>query len=394
MSIEIAEELGSDDFTGLMTTGDAAERYRRRVTESLETGWRFAGLHVSPEATSVRTVLASPFGATRVVGVGVEAGCVPSIVDLAPAANWDEREAHDLFGIGFTGHRPLRPLADHADHGVHTGHSGHADHSDHAERPDPIERRDGNDLGENGSWTVPVTGADAYQVAVGPIHAGVIESGHFRFHLVGDRILHLDARLFYKHRGLELAAVGVQLERGTAYAARACGACSVTNSVAFAHAAEQALGLVPTVELARVRTVLLELERLWNHLNDIAAVCAGVGLAAGNNRFASFTDRARELNAAVSGHRFLFGTVRVGGSDLGLGRSQVAAVRADLEELRLEVATSWRELLFNASFAERLCGVGTLSAGQARQLGTVGPAARAAGLAQDLRATSPRLAYT
>ena len=103
-------------------------------------------------------------------------GRVPSIVDLAPAAGWDEREAHDLYGSTSTGHEPLRPLVDH----------------------DP-------DLA---AWTVPVRGHDPYQVAVGPIHAGVIESGHFRFHVVGDRILHLDARLFYKHRGLERAAEG------------------------------------------------------------------------------------------------------------------------------------------------------------------------------------------
>ena len=108
---------------------------------------------------------------------------------------------------------------------------------------------------------MPVRGDDAYQVAVGPIHAGVIESGHFRFHLVGDRILHLDARLFYKHRGLERAAEGKTLDEGLAYAARACAACAVTNGVAYAHACEDALGLVPTAELARARTILLELER-------------------------------------------------------------------------------------------------------------------------------------
>ena len=89
-------------------------------------------------------------------------------------------------------------------------------------------------------------GPDVYQVAVGPIHAGVIESGHFRFHVVGDRILHLDVRLFYKHRGLERAAVDVPLDDAIAYAARACGACAVTNRVAYAHAAEQPLGLRPS----------------------------------------------------------------------------------------------------------------------------------------------------
>src|SRR5881398_888564 len=105
-----------------------------------------------------------------------------------------------------------------------------------------------------GAWTVPVRGDDPYQVAVGPIHAGVIESGHFRFHVVGDRILHLDARLFYKHRGLERAAEGQSPDGGLAFAQRACAACAVSNSVAYAHAWEDALGIVPTPELARIRT--------------------------------------------------------------------------------------------------------------------------------------------
>ena len=221
---------------------------------------------------------------------------MPSIVDLAPAADWDEREAADLYGIRFDGHEPLRPLVDH-------------------------------DL-DLARWTVRVRGDDPYQVAVGPIHAGVIESGHFRFHVVGDRILHLDARLFYKHRGLERAAEGKTLDEGLAFAARACAACAVTNGVAYAHACEEALGLAPTAELARARTILLELERMWSHLNDIAAVCAGVGLAAGNNQFAALTERARRLNATLTGHRFLFGSVRVGGSDLATRPRRRRAPRA------------------------------------------------------------------
>ena len=191
---------------------------------------------------------------------------MPTIVDLAPAAGWDEREAHDLYGVGFDGHEPLRPLVDH---------------------DVPLAR-----------FATPVRGADPYQVAVGPIHAGVIESGHFRFHVVGDRILHVDARLFYKHRGLERAAVGATLDDGLAFATRACAACWVTNAVAYAHACEELMGLEPTPELARARTILLELERVWNTLNDIGAICAGVGLAAGNNRFAALTDYAEAAERA------------------------------------------------------------------------------------------------
>jgi Ni,Fe-hydrogenase III large subunit len=334
--------------------------YRDRVGAALADGWRFAGLHATADGALVRALLTRS-AETRLETVAAENGCVPSVVDLAPAAAWDEREAHDLHGLRFDGHEPLRPLVDH----------------------DPRLER----------WTVPVDGDDAYQVAVGPVHAGVIESGHFRFHVVGDRILHLDARLFYKHRGLERAAEGKTFDEGTAFVARACAACAVANRVAYAHACEDALGLAPAADLARARTILLELERMWSHLNDIAAVCAGAGLAAGNTTFAALTERARRLNATLTGHRFLFGTVRVGGSDLALDADAVRAARAEVAELRATSSRSWRELLFNASFQDRLPDIGIVGAGHAVRLGAVGPAARAAGVREDARAGEPRLAY-
>src|SRR5206468_6652750 len=114
------------------------------------------------------------------------------------------------------------------------------------------------------------------------------------------------------------------------YAQRACAACAVSNSVAYAHACEAALGLRPSGELARVRTILLELERTWNHLNDIAAVCAGAGLAAGNTFFAALTERARRLNELLTGHRFGFGAVQVGGSRLAVNAAATAAAREEL----------------------------------------------------------------
>ena len=333
--------------------------YRDRIGEALANGSRFASLYATAAGDVVRVALTTPDGGVRLEHVDVQDGHVPTIVDLTAAAAWDEREAADLYGILFDGHEPLRPLVEH-----------------------DLELR---------HWTVPVRGDDAYQVAVGPIHAGVIESGHFRFHVVGDRILHLDARLFYKHRGLERAAEGHSLAEGIAYAQRACAACAVSNSVAYAHACEEARGLRPTAELARVRTILLELERTWNHLNDIAAVCAGVGLAAGNMFFAALTERARRLNEQLTGHRFLFDAVEVGGSRLG---GDVAAAREELASIAADSKGGWRELLFNASFQDRLPDVGTISADDARELGAVGPAARASGLAEDTRAHAGRLAYS
>jgi Ni,Fe-hydrogenase III large subunit len=335
--------------------------FREAVAEALAEGWRFAGLHAAAGGSVVRTALAGPDGSVRLVSVEAEDGPVPSIVDLAPAANWDEREAADLHGVRFDGHEPMRPLVDH-------------------------------DL-DLARWTVPVRGHDPYQVAVGPIHAGVIESGHFRFHLVGEKILHLDARLFYKHRGLESAAEGHSLRDAAAYPARACAACTVTNGVAYAQACEEALGLRPAPALARARTILLELERVWSHLNDVSAICAGTGLAAGSHRFAALTERARRLNARVTGHRFLFGSVQVGGSDLMLDTTAVAEARAEVGALRAETTSGWRELVFNRSFMERLSDVGIVSAVDAHRLGTVGPAARAAGIREDVRVASPLLAY-
>jgi Ni,Fe-hydrogenase III large subunit len=286
---------------------------------------------------------------------------VESIVEEIPAAAWDEREAHDLHGLRFAGHEPMRPLLDH---------------------DAPLA-----------AWTVPTVGHDTHEVAVGPVHAGVIESGHFRFHVVGERILHLDVRLFYKRRGLEAAAVGHPLATSLAYAQRACAACAVTNTVAYAQACEQALGLAPDRELARARTLLLEFERVYNHLHDISAICAGVGFAAGTMAYATMKERAQRLNEHLTGHRFLFHTVRVGASDQTLDAETVARARAELRELRAEHASAWRQLQFTASLQARLDGVGVLARDDAERLGTVGPAARAAGINRDLRSESPQLWY-
>ena len=238
-----------------------------------------------------------------------------------------------------------------------------------------------------------MSGAGVNQVAVGPIHAGIIESGHFRFHVVGERVLVLDLRLFYKHRGLERAAEGRRPAEGLRYAQRACGACAVTNSVAYAQACESLVGLRATRELRRMRTLLLELERLYNHLNDISAICAGVGFAAGNNAFAALKERAMRLNESLTGHRFLFGAVSVGGSQIAVTQQQSQAARGALRELRDDAAAVWRELQFAGSLQARLDGVGTLTREDAVRLGSVGPSARASGVRHDTRAESPGLWY-
>ncbi len=331
------------------------DEWRRTCERALEEG-RFLGLY-AVEGPGVRALFSVP-GGVRVLRC---ATATPTIVDLAPAAGWDEREAHDLYGAAFAGHEPLRPLLAH---------------------PPELE-----------AWTVPVRGEDSYQVAVGPIHAGVIESGHFRFHVVGERILHLDARLFYKHRGLERAAEGTSPALGLPFIGRACAACAVANTVAYAQACEAARGLVADAELARARTILLELERIYNHLHDVGAICAGVGFAAGNMLFASLKERAQRLNLSLTGHRFLFGQVAVGTGAFALHAVEADRLREELTDLRDAAARGWRELRFNDSVQDRLHGIGRLSSAEAQQLGTVGPAARASGIQHDARMESPQLAY-
>jgi Ni,Fe-hydrogenase III large subunit len=297
----------------------------------------------------------------EVISAPAPGGVIDSLVDLFPAAGQDEREAHDGYGVRFAGHEPLRPLLKHAANAE--------------------------------EWTVPVRGHDPYQVAVGPIHAGVIESGHFRFTVVGERILNLDLRLFYKHRGLQLAAEGRPLADGIHYAQRACAACAVTNTVAYAQACETALGLAPDEHMRRARTLLLELERLYNHLGDVAAICAGVGFAPGNMAFASLKERAHRLNSRLAGHRFLFDTVALAESEVHIDSASALCARDEIRALGHDEKRLWRELRFAASMQDRLLGVGAVSKEDALRLGAVGPCARAAGVRHDTRTESPRLQY-
>ena len=336
--------------------------WRGTVERALAAGEQFSGAWASggQRRPSWRALCRSS-ETLRVISCDASAGVVESIADLVEAANWDEREAHDLYGLEFSGHSPMRALADHPS--------------------DPA------------LWMTPVTGTGVNQVAVGPIHAGIIESGHFRFHVVGERILAMDPRLFYKHRGLESAAEGLNTAQALAYAQRACAACAVTNTVAFAQAVEDARGLEPDRPLRVARTVLLELERLYNHLHDIGAICAGVGYAPGSMAFAALKDRAQQINMSAFSHRFLFGTVRVGAGAVTLDAAQADRARCRLRELQTDTAAAWRELEFTGSMQARLEEIGVLGADDARRLGALGPAARAAGIREDARSTSRHLAY-
>ncbi|MHB8717401.1 MAG: hydrogenase large subunit [Candidatus Dormibacteria bacterium] len=331
-------------------------QWRSEIQSTLDDGARFGTLYATAPA-EVRCVLVRGDGGCTSLMVTGTPG-VPSIVDIAPAAAWSEREARDVHGTDFPGHDPLRPLNQHSS-----------------------------------EWRVPVSGGGVHELAVGPTHAGIIESGHFRLHTVGERILHLDLRLFYKHRGLERCAEGASLEGGLRVTQRACAACTVTNGLAYVTAAEQVMRMPYDPDIARTRTILLELERVWNHLNDLSAMCAGVGFAAGAMAFAALKEEAQRLNHDAFGHRFLFGTVRVGGSGVILSAAAADAARACLTAIGARLRTAWRALIFNASVQDRFRGVGVLARHTALHGGAVGPVARASGINCDARTAAPTLCY-
>ncbi len=180
---------------------------------------------------------------------------------------------------------------------------------------------------------------------------------------------------------------------GCAYAQRACAACAVTNTVAYAQACESALGLAPDRHLRRARTLLLELERLYNHLNDISAICAGVGFAPGAMAFAALKERAQRLNQRLTGHRFLFDTVALASSTLRIGQ---------LRRARRARGAAGAGCRSSGSSGASCCSPhrcrtasamsGSLTKHDALRLGAVGPSARAAGVRHDTRSESPRLA--
>jgi len=162
------------------------------------------------------------------------------------------------------------------------------------------------------------------------VHAGIIEPGHFRFQVTGDTLLALDAQLFFCHRGIEKLAEGRGPEEALLLAERQCGTCSVSNALSFCLAAEAAAGVAIPPRAARIRVVLAELERLYNHVNDIAAIAAGVGLAFVTQHGLRLKEEMQRLNAALTGHRFLRNVLIPGGVRLDLDARSAPEVLARL----------------------------------------------------------------
>ncbi|MFN8587512.1 MAG: NADH-quinone oxidoreductase subunit C [Candidatus Eisenbacteria bacterium] len=313
-----------------------------------------------------------------------------AVTTTVPAAHWLEREMQDLMGVTLMHHPDPRPLV------AHDGwpRDFFPLRKDFAPPPDfGRTLASGDPLLAPRYRFLPVGGEGVFEIPVGPIHAGVIEPGHFRFSTVGEAVVKLDARLGFKWRGLEKLAEGATLSRGLELAERLCGTCAFSHALAFCQAAEELTGVVPPPRARALRSMAGELERLVNHLGDCSGILTDVAWVVGAAEFARLKETVQQAVDALFGHRFLRGICVPGGVQRDLDDAQQLWLRRVLADVRADAADVLRAAHANAAVMDRLVTTGTLTPAVARDFGVTGVAARASGLARDGRKDHPYAFY-
>lgn len=223
-----------------------------------------------------------------------------------------------------------------------------------------------------------------YEIPVGPVHAGLIEPGHFRFSVVGETVLRLKARLWFVHRGVEKLFEGTPADGGVALAERVSGDTSAGHALAHSLAVEDALGITLPDAAHRLRAFVVELERLYNHATDLGALANDVSLGIANTHALRIKERLLRLNAEVTGHRLLRGAIRPGGVVL-----RTLPDRVVLREIAADLAEVAELTLRNNVVYDRFDGTSVLAKDDALALGCLGYAARASGVRTDARVDHP-----
>jgi Ni,Fe-hydrogenase III large subunit/Ni,Fe-hydrogenase III component G len=298
---------------------------------------------------------------------------IPSLAELSFPASRFEREVHDLFGIVPVGHPFLRRLVLHQ----HWPEGWFPMRRDAGPAPSMTDDADPYPF-------VEVKGAGVYEIPVGPVHAGLIEPGHFRFSVVGETILKMKARLWFVHKGVERLFEGRDIHAGLELAERISGDTAVGHGLAYCLAVEEACEIDVPARASELRVVLLELERVYNHVADVGALCNDVGFGLAQAKALTLRERLLRLNASVTGHRLLRGGVRLAGARVHRlpGAGELAEIGERFHEL---VALA----LGQSIVIDRFTGTAVLGAPDVRALGVVGPAARASGSSFDARVAHP-----
>ncbi len=240
---------------------------------------------------------------------------------------------------------------------------------------------------------IPVAGAGVHEIPVGPVHAGTIEPGHFRFSVVGERILRLEERLGYKHKGIEKLAETMTLTQGAKLAGRVSGDATCAFAWAYAMALENMTDTTPPPRALWLRALLLERERIHNHLGDLGYLGNDVALSFGFAQFWILKEDVLRANGELFGHRYLMDRIIPGGVACNLppqGRERLLAEAARLED---EVCTLRDIYEEHAGVQDRFLTTGRVTPELAAKLGLTGLAGRASGQAWDLRAQYPCAPY-
>jgi Ni,Fe-hydrogenase III large subunit len=232
---------------------------------------------------------------------------------------------------------------------------------------------------------VKVEGEGVHEIAVGPVHAGIIEPGHFRFSVVGERVLRLEERLGYVHKGIEKRFQALPLQEGARLAGRVSGDSTVAFAWAYAMALEQAAGARPSRRALWLRALLLERERIANHLGDLGSLGNDGGLAFGLAQFSRLKEDLLRTNARLFGHRYLMDRIVPGGVALELDGAAADAILREADRLEAEVLALRAIYYDHPGLQDRCINCGRLGGRLAAQLGVVGLAARASGIAIDAR---------
>jgi len=320
--------------------------------------------------------------ATVLTSVSPGTASFPSLATRSFAASRFERDIHDLFGVVPVGHPDLRRLALHQ-----FWPDGY-----HPLRRDVAARADVRDDGQPFPFR-RVEGEGIFEITVGPVHAGIIEPGHFRLSVEGETIVNLETRLGFVHKGTEKLFETLPFERTWALAERVSGDTAVGHALAYCQALEALGGCAIPPRAACLRTILLELERLYNHVGDVGMIVNDTGFAFGHAHCFRLREELLRLNERFAGHRLLRGAVVPGGVAGPCTDADPGALVLAVEVLMQEFAEVAAVSLDNTMVHERLQGTGRLTTRTAREMQVVGLVGRASGLDADLRRDAPFAAY-
>ena len=341
----------------------------------------FAAPGDAPAVTDLYLVLADDsIGRLGLARTRIEGDSFPSLAERCPQVQVFEREIAEQFGLTPVGHPWFKP--------VRYRSSWRRDRDAWGRRPgEPI-------LVGVGDY-YQVEGEEIHEVAVGPVHAGVIEPGHFRFQCHGEIVFHLEISLGYQHRGVEETLLGGPTPRSLHLAETLSGDTTVGHTTCYCQVLEALARKLnpgkhqPSPRAQAVRGIALELERLANHVGDLGAMAGDVGYLPTS----SFCGRIRgdflNMSALLCGSRFSRGLVRPGGVGFELDQARAEELAARVATGAADTANAVNLIWDTPSVMARFEDTGPLPAAVCRELGIVGPPARAAGLAMDIRQTHP-----